>query len=175
MSSQTPERFRSEYQAGRYAFERGRYREAIAHLEAAREEVARQSRLGGEVQMWLVSAYQAAGLRQEAIALCRELSRHPSFETRKQGRRLLYILEAPELTTRPDWLVKIPDLSEMEQGESKVSQLSAEAVAKRRPPKQQQREEPPIDWSEVNTEDNRFIWIAIAAIVLLLGIWAGWS
>ena len=72
MSSENKEKFRIEYQAGKAAFESGDYRTAVQRLEAASALMGRTSRLGGEAQMWLVTAYEAAGQKIEAIALCQQ-------------------------------------------------------------------------------------------------------
>lgn len=113
------------YQLGKDAFERGQYRAAIEQLEKACGLVNRASPLGGEVQMWLVTAYEAAGLREEAIALCETVSRHPDVTARKQGRRLLYILRAPRLKPRPEWITPIPDLSTLEDGSTTGQGISS--------------------------------------------------
>ncbi len=165
------EQLRSAYQAGKQAFERGRYRESVDYLKAAMEIVLPNSKLGGEIQMWLATAYEAAGERNDAIALCRALSRHPHWETRKQSRRLLYILEAPRLATRPDWLVKIPDLGQLDGSESEKIRA---ALARAPKPKPKEPEKPgfvlePEDLSQVNTRDNLFVWVALGTAVLVLG------
>jgi tetratricopeptide (TPR) repeat protein len=167
VSSESLDRFQAEYQTGKEAFDRGRYRQAVQHLQEATKRVNRNSRRGGEALMWLLNAYQAAGDSREAIALCRRLTRHPDFETRKQAKRLLYILEAPKLNTRPEWLIEIPDLSAMDETPSKVTQIAASAPkkkSKRKPPEAP----PPVDLSQVNTKDNGFVWVAIVAIALIL-------
>jgi len=103
-----------QYQAGKEAFERGRYRQSVQHLEKAVSLVFHNSPLGGEIQIWLVTAYEAAGQMTEAIELCEKVAKHPDLDTRKQGSRLLYILKAPRLRTRPEWLTQIPDLSQLD-------------------------------------------------------------
>ena len=79
MSSENTEKFRIEYQAGKAAYERGDYRVSVKHLEAASALMSRNSRLGGEAQIWLAIAYEAAGQQSEAIALCPHLSRLPDI------------------------------------------------------------------------------------------------
>ncbi|MGP0128668.1 MAG: hypothetical protein ACTMUB_05210 [cyanobacterium endosymbiont of Rhopalodia musculus] len=59
------------------------------------------SQLGGEVQMWLVTAYQAVGRLHHAITLCQTLTCHPCSDIRKQSKEILYILQAPKLK-RPE-------------------------------------------------------------------------
>lgn len=157
---------RTEYQAGIAAFERGQYRLAVQHLEKSCALVARNSRLGGEVQIWLVTAYEAAGQRTEAIALCEQLKRHPDPETSKQARQLLYILQAPQLQRPTEWLTQIPDLGTLADNEAQTRLGSATANGSSKP---EQRPIPePIDLSQVNTRDNHFIWIALIVIGLML-------
>jgi tetratricopeptide (TPR) repeat protein len=161
----------AEYQAGQVAFERGNYRDAVKHLETASSLVDLNSCLGGEVQIWLVTAYEAVGQREEAIALCRRVSKHPDSEARKQGKRLLYILEAPKLASRPEWLIQIPDLGSLQDSSVQDRKGAAVSIAPKREEKPIFQLEP-ADLSQVNTQDNRFIWIAlIAAIAIFAAIW----
>lgn len=169
VSSESLEIVKTQYQAGKTAFERGQYRQSVQHLEKARALVERNSSLGGEVLLWLVTAYEAAGQSSEAIALCNQLTQHPDLETRKQGRRLLYILEAPQLRTRPEWLVEIPDLTAVDKGEEREALVSNPSSVKRSPQRPKQPEPEPVDISQVNTKDNRFIWLALAVAVAILG------
>nr|WP_199305780.1 outer membrane protein assembly factor BamD [Pseudanabaena sp. FACHB-2040] len=158
---------RVEYAYGQDAFERGRYREAVEHLEKAVAIARPTSPLGGEVQIWLVNAYFAVSRQPDAIALCDTLTRHPDYETRKQAKNLLYILQAPSLQKREDWNTKIPDLASLEGGGSNAGTYTA--PPKRAPRKKKIEDEEPIDLSQVNTRDNLFLWIALGAIALLLG------
>lgn len=163
---------RTEYKAGIADFERGQYRSAVQHLEKASAIVPRNSRLGGEVQIWLVTAYEAAGQRTEAIALGEQLKRHPHIETSKQARRLVYIMQAPQLQRPPEWLTQIPDLGAVSDNETKTRFGSANVNNSSKP---KQRSVPePIDLSQVNTRDNNFIWIALIAIALILAglVWS---
>lgn len=173
MSSESAElqQIAIEYQAGKTTFERGRYRESVQHLAKANALAGQNSRSGGEICIWLVTAYEAAGQKQEAIALCRQLKHHPIGTIRKQSRQLLYILEAPKLNLRPEWLTQIPDLSEVSDDAPKYRQGGAASNAPR--PVRPTPTPEPIDLSQVNTQDNRFIWIALLAIALTLGglIW----
>lgn len=173
MSSDNKEKFRIEYQAGKAAFERGDYRIAVKHLEAASALMKRTSRLGGEAQMWLVTAYEAAGQQAEAIALCEQLTRHPDPETSKQGKRLLYILKAPQLTRPAEWMTQIPDLGAIAESEPKDRRGSNSPVATRNRNLKEPLE--PVDPSQINTKDNQFIWVALIALSLTVGglIWFG--
>ena len=167
MTSEKLEIVQNEYLAGKVAFEGGQYAKAVQSLETASGLVERNSRLGGEVQIWLVTAYQASGNTEGAIGLCRQLTRHPSLETRKQAKRLLFILEAPKLSIPPEWMVKIPDLAALDENQAINFQASPNADIKYAKPKPVVPE--PVDLSLVNTKDNRFIWVALIAIVLILG------
>jgi len=165
----------SLYQAGQFAFEQGRYRESVQYLERARQAVEPNSRLGGEIQIWLVTAYEASGQKPEAIALCKQLIRHPTLETRQQARRLREVLEAPKLYIDPEGFVKIPDLNHLDDKEDSRSQTyrvtSTQSVSK--PPS------PPVgvNFDEVKTQDNYFLWIALIIMLLVSGgfLWLGFS
>ena len=173
MSEKDLEAARSRYQEGKQAFERGQYRRAVEALEESMNLTERASRFGGEVQLWLANAYEAAGKQQEAIALCQRLSRHPDPYTRKQGSRLLFILKAPKLRPHPEWITQIPDLNDLEEGESRIPAVPV-VTKKSRRKKAEPEDLPPIDWSQINTRDNQFIWVALVAIALLCG-WLFWG
>ncbi len=150
---------------GQAAFERGRYRRAIESFKAALAMSNPMGTRGGEIQFWLVNAYVAAGDNAAGLALCRKLILHPDLETKRQSKRLLYILEAPELETKPEWVTKIPDLAELEDGSGKGYAQKPKPPRRRRP----KAEPEPLDLSQVNTADNQFVWIALVAIALTLG------
>jgi tetratricopeptide (TPR) repeat protein len=163
-----------EYQAGKTAFERGDYRQAVMYLERSNALVEPGSKLGGEMQIWLVTAYEAAGQRTEALTLCRKACQHPDLTTRKQGRRLLYILEAPRLKTRPEWLTEIPDLGTIEENESDRDfgrSKFAPATPRKRVEKKPSVVPEEVDLSQVNTKDNAFVWVAlVAGIAIVAGL-----
>lgn len=172
MTQDQLEQAKLDYRAGQAAFERGRYRESIECFEKAARQVDGPSRLGGEIQIWLVTAYQASGQQDEAIALCKKVSHHPDYETAKQGKRLLYILEAPKLKTRPEWITQIPDLAAIEDDSDSTlaKRYAAQRPRQERSPRSFAPAEPqPIDLSQVNTKDNRFVWVALVGILLTLG------
>jgi tetratricopeptide (TPR) repeat protein len=166
------EQFQSQYQAGRLAFEKGQYRQSVQLLESACELVPPATRISGEARFWLVTAYQAAGRVQDAIALCRQLSRHPHPDIRKQGSNLLYILEAPRLKRPEEWMTVIPDLSKTTDTGTRYLQAtgSVKSPAKRPKPVVES-----LDLTQVNTKDNRFIWVALLLLVLILGGLVWWS
>lgn len=171
MNSETLENVKAEYQAGKVAFERGQYRQSVEHLEKASNLVARNSRLGGEVQIWLVTAYEAAGQREEAIALCEQLKRHPHPEIDKQGRNLLYILQAPQLKRPAEWMTQIPDFGKIPDN-NEQTRLNLRNTNSNPSPSPQPL---PEDLSQINTKDNRFIWAALVVIGLTVGGLIWWS
>ncbi len=163
------------YTKGRDAFEHGCYREAVECLLQAIALVNRNSPLDGEMQMWLVTAYQAAGQQQEALSLCRKLQMHAHWETRKQSKRLLYILEAPQLEKKAEWLTQIPDLSDV--NEEDVNERMGVgtfplSASKPTPP---QNPPEPIDLSQVDTRESHLVGVALVVLLMILGglIWLG--
>lgn len=168
MSSEQTERGNKAYEAGKMAFERGDYRQSVSQLETAAALVEPQTRLGGEVQIWLVTAYEAAGQRTQALELCRHIRRHPHWETRQQSKQLLYILEAPQLVRPAEWLTQIPDLSQLD--DSKTPSFAAKpqpSSTKTSKPKKFEPEQ--VDLSQVKTQDNTFIWIALGLVGIIFG------
>lgn len=170
MTEERLEQAKLQYIAGKTAFERGQYRQSVEYLEQATELIDRPLRLKGEMQVWLVTAYQANGQHEQALSLCRRVSRHPDYQTAKQGKRLLYILEAPKLRSRPEWLTQIPDLAALDDNADSTMAKYADIPKKRRSPKSADPPRPPapIDPSQINTKDNQFIWVALVAILLTL-------
>ena len=157
-------------QAGQLAFERGNYRASVEYFEEALTLVSRGTVLGGEVQLWLANAYSAMGDMELAIATCQKLARHPDPETRKQGKRLAYILQAPKLQTKEEWLTKIPDLKNLDgQSDYDAGQSPFSKEPKRRRKPRPKAEPEPIDLSQVNTKDNQFVWFALIFSGLVLG------
>ncbi|WP_138506444.1 tetratricopeptide repeat protein [Nostoc sp. PA-18-2419] len=158
MSAESIEIAKTRYQTGKIAFENGQYRQAVENLEKASALLVHNSRLGGEVDICLVTAYEAAGRTDDAIALCERLKRHPHFEISKQARRVLYILKAPKLKRPSEWMTQIPDLGALPDNELKIS------IAAKSPKSSVQQKPKPsepefVDLSQVNTKDNRFIWL----------------
>jgi tetratricopeptide (TPR) repeat protein len=158
MTTESLEIAKNRYLAGKIAFENGQYREAVDNLEKAITLLAKNTRFAGEVDIWLVNAYEAAGRSEEAIALCQQLTRHPHYETRSQAKRLVYILKAPKLKRPKEWMTEIPDFGTISENESKTV-----ITAKPKTTKQKSQEPEYIDLSQVNTKDNRFIWVALIA------------
>jgi hypothetical protein len=165
------EKLQFNYQAGKQALERGEYARSIKYLEIAKQLSVASSRLGGEVQILLVTAYQAAGMRTEAIALCQQLVTHPSLETRKQAKRILFIIEAPQLKRPKEWMTEIPDLTQVTESESKSKYVSSDRTQKSDTQKKNTEIPEAIDLSQINTKDNQFIWVALlVSLVVLAGL-----
>ncbi|MEM8613986.1 MAG: tetratricopeptide repeat protein [Cyanobacteria bacterium P01_H01_bin.105] len=156
------QRAQAAYQLGQQAFERGRYADAVQAFEQGLKE-DHSIGLDGELKLWLVNALAASDRRQEAIELCGKLALHPDFDVRKQSKQLLYIIQAPKLQAKEEWLTKIPDLAELEDSEEKPWQTRPAKPRPLKPPP------PPLPLSEVNTQDNGFVWLALIACVLVLG------
>ena len=164
------------FQAAQSAFDRGNYREAAAGFEQTLALVNPNSILGGEVQMWLVTAYQAKGQMSDAIALCKKLTHHPDLKIRKEAKRVLYILEAPKLKSRPEWLTQIPDLTGLSDGETRNRVANGTTKISANPLQSKPIFEP-VDSSQVDTKDNQFVWVALIAVLIILGgvLWMGWN
>ena len=173
MTDQSLDLAKTAYQSGKLAFERGFYQQSVQYLEKASALVNAQGILGGEMQVWLVVAYEAAGQQEQAIALCQQLKTHPDLETRKQSRRLLSILEAPRLVSRPEWMTQIPDLAQLD--DNSLANAYIMPKPRRKPAKPKPYEPEAIDWTQVNREDNRFVWVALAIAGLVLGGLAWWG
>lgn len=173
MTSESLDLAKTQYQSAKRAFERGEYRQSVEYLQKAISLANPNSSLGGEMQTWLVTAYEASGQTTEAIDLCERLSKHPDLKTRQQGTRLLYILKAPKLKTRPEWLTQIPDLTRLTDGDGNPP--TARYVSPTPKPARKAKPEEPIDWSQINTRDNRFVWFALVGALLTIGILIGLS
>lgn len=174
VSAESLEIAKAKYQTGKLAFESGKYRESVENLEKASALLTRNSRLGGEVEIWLVTAYEAAGRTEDAIALCQQLKRHPYSEVNKQARQLLYILQAPKLKRPSEWMTEIPDLGALSDNKTK---MGGSSESRKSSGKQTSPEPEFVDLSQVNTRDNRFIWVALIVSGLTISylLWLGFS
>ncbi|MFM6012596.1 MAG: tetratricopeptide repeat protein [Dolichospermum sp.] len=165
MTTESLELARYRYQMGTIAFENGQYREAVENLEKARDLLGKNTRFAGEVEIWLVNAYEAAGRSEAAINLCQQLVGHPHYEIRQQAKRLVYILKAPKLNRPQEWMTEIPDFGI-------ISEQKSRTVVNSQPKKSQSQpksvEPEYIDLSTVNTKDNRFVWVALIAVCLTI-------
>ncbi|MGV2828281.1 tetratricopeptide repeat protein [Myxosarcina sp. GI1(2024)] len=164
MTTDNREKFRLKFQAGKQALERGKYRLSVENLKAATELVAPTSPQGGEAQIWLVTAYQAANLITEAVALAKQLTNHPDAETRERAKRLLYIIQAPQLSRPKEWMSEIPELASTESSIAKYVTAKTQNNARNI-----DRTETKVDLSRVDTQDNQFVWFALLITILTVG------
>jgi hypothetical protein len=168
-------------QQGQRAFEAGQYQAAMAQFEQGKQWAESGTPLQGELRIWLVMSYEAIGDRDRALELCRLIGSHPDMETRKQAKRLLYILEAPKLRMNPEWLTEIPDLTEIASNK-KDNKDWGRPMVNLAPPKPPRVKPPegyvipePTDPSKVVMGDDRsLLWALAGAIGVLLSllIWA---
>ncbi|NJK39583.1 MAG: tetratricopeptide repeat protein [Oscillatoriales cyanobacterium RM2_1_1] len=156
-----------EYDIGRAAFEAGRYRQAVIHLEAAQAQVQRDSPLGGEIQLWLATAYQALGREPEAVALCRQLTKHSQITTRKQARRLLEVLESPVLSNNANQ-IQLPDWSQIERNPYLDYRVNPAPRTQPKSTRLLDQSDSPEIGQDVQLE-NGFLWVALGGLVLILG------
>jgi lipopolysaccharide biosynthesis regulator YciM len=173
MSIDSTEMAISLYQSGILAFENGKYREAVESLERANSLVARNTRFGGEVQIWLATAYEAAGRNQDAVDLCEQLKRHPDIDTSTQAKRLQYIWKAPKLNRPKEWLTEIPDMGAVSSNNDKTKFVTNTSSNTQQKAPQKEY----VDLSQVNTEDNRFIWVALIGVAITLSylVWLNFN
>lgn len=163
MTVDNQEQFQQKYQAGKQAMEMGQYRLSIDNLEAAKDLVAPNSRRGGEAQIWLVTAYQAANQIDQAIALAQELITHPDTQTREQAQRILYIMKAPKLERPKEWMSEIPDLAQADQGAPRYVAAKKQSTTP---------SEIKLEYSQTTpteAKDNQFVWFALGLIILIIG------
>ncbi|WP_460194513.1 hypothetical protein [Thermosynechococcus sp. FA-CM-4201] len=155
------------FQQGQQAFERGNYQQSIALLGQAAALAEGNAVRSGEISLWLVTAYSAAGDQGAAVSLCRQLQRHPDHHTRQESRRLLAILEAPQLKRRPEWYSEIPDLSHV--GDRAYTSPYSRSAKKPSADTPKPQEPPP----PATPLPNAFIWLALTGlgVVTLLAAW----
>ena len=140
------EQFQLKYQEGQALLDRGQYRSSVKTLEEAKSLVNPSSKLGGEVQLSLVTAYQGINKLEDAIALCQELTAHPNLE----------------------WMTKIPTTTNTEDNPT-PRYIQAKPVTK-------PLEKPSLnleDTTQMDTKDNGFIGLALGLFVVIIGglIW----
>jgi tetratricopeptide (TPR) repeat protein len=175
MTSESIEIANHRYQKGKAAFENGQYREAVENLETASSLTTKNSRLGGEIRIWLATAYEAVGRNEDAVDLCQQLKRHPHSETSKQAASLEYIWTAPKLKRPQEWMTEIPDFGNISDNNQKNNPVSNAKGSTNRPKKLPEREY--IDLNQVNTSDNRFIWVALLVVAITVSylLWLGFN
>jgi tetratricopeptide (TPR) repeat protein len=161
-----------KFQQGQYYFEAGRYREAIQSLSQACALVEPNSKAEGEMNLWLVTAYDASGRQDEALSLCRKLTKSPFLDIRKKSRRLLTILEAPKLSIHEDWLTKIPPLEAVNEP-GRIQGIARPVPPPKPSPKKPVIDDQEIDLSQVRTHDQGLVVLTLV-LILLLGAGLFW-
>ncbi|XFA72794.1 hypothetical protein RYO59_001024 [Thermosynechococcaceae cyanobacterium Okahandja] len=154
-------------QQGQRAFEQGNYAQAVNLLGQAATLAEGNVVRAGEIQLWLVMAHSAVGDQTAALTLCRQLQRHPDRQTRQESRRLLAILEAPQLKRHPEWYSQIPDLSHV--GDRPYTSPYAHP----RQGKTATSPTPAAPPPPATPLPNAFIWIALLSLGLLTAL-AAW-
>ncbi|MCS6783041.1 MAG: tetratricopeptide repeat protein [Gloeomargarita sp. SKYBB_i_bin120] len=146
------------YRQGLRAMEAGRYREAVTALKSALEAQPHDP----QIKLWLAMAYEALQEWGLARDLCRELTTHPDPKVRQQSQQVLYILEAPRLRRRSEWVNRIPLLTEEAAVPWRVG-----IPKKVKPPEE---DLPP---PRSVAQSNGFVPLALGALLILL-VWWGW-
>lgn len=164
------------YQAAIANFEHGNYQDSVHQLEQAIELIDRGTKLGGEMQVWLVNAYDAVGRSTEAIALCRSLTKHPNIDVRKLAKYVLGILSAPKLRDLQGVVSEIPSFSTW----GANSRQSNAPFGKRG--SSSASAENTTNFNGIDIEDKsrlptsnsnmQFLWVMIALSIITLTIWS---
>ncbi|MEI6329244.1 MAG: tetratricopeptide repeat protein [Pseudanabaena sp. ELA645] len=158
------------YQEAVSNFESGNYQKAIALLERARALAILESRLGGDILIWLANSYDAIGKIEEAIAICRSLKKHPVGDIRKSAKYMLGILTAPPLSKLEGVTSEIPILESPDTYQSKpVARKTGQNSKEQKPFREVSLEKP-------NTDNSNsiypFLWLAIAFFSAILTYFA---
>jgi tetratricopeptide (TPR) repeat protein len=161
MVSESNQTWKLLYAEGKEALERGRYKLSIDKLQAAISQIPDNTFADGEAKILLVTAYQAAGEIKQAVNLCRSLTAYPHPVISTQAKRILYIIEAPQLQRPQDWMSEIPDLSDAEPAES-VTFSSKTTSSKDLKALESDSLE------VVGQQDNQFVWAALGLIFLII-------
>lgn len=164
-----------EFNAGKAAYTKGRYKESVVLFERALNREGWMSALGGDIQMWLALAYQAVGRDRECIDLYKKVEdTHPLRKVRQQAANLRFILEAPKLKRGPDEIVSIPVLKPDERvkvarGKYKRPVPTAQLPSKRKKSLEEEFWENyrPPKWTQ-----NRYVWVAATILGVALAIYS---
>ncbi len=157
------------YQEAVRNFESGNYQQVIALLERARALAIWETGLGGDISIWLANSYDAVGKTDDAIALCRSLSKHPVGKVRKSARYMLGIFTAPQLSKLEGVVSEVPILQSPDRYERMPVARKRQNSDIPKPFRQVSLEKPDIT---NNNSINSFLWFAIAISLSLLVFWA---
>eukprot|EP00871_Galdieria_phlegrea_P004021 jgi/Galph1/461/GphlegSOOS_G5233.1 len=92
------------------AFDVGRYDAAVSLFQKASVYGKHSSRAGGQYQLWVAQALDAAGKREDAKTALQKLKHHKDIDVRKASQQLLTILTAPKLKLNSSSFLEIPVL-----------------------------------------------------------------
>eukprot|EP00617_Octactis_speculum_P019123 CAMPEP_0185762514 /NCGR_PEP_ID=MMETSP1174-20130828/21477_1 /TAXON_ID=35687 /ORGANISM="Dictyocha speculum, Strain CCMP1381" /LENGTH=237 /DNA_ID=CAMNT_0028444219 /DNA_START=494 /DNA_END=1207 /DNA_ORIENTATION=+ len=142
----------TQMKLGEYAAAGGLFNRAVGLVGGS------SSRRGGEIALWEAQAVHANGDVAAALRLLKGLEQHMDSSVGKVAGEIRYIFEAPKLEMDPDNMVKIPDLSRLDDWDSKrdmrfATQTTGGPVREfKKPPKKhslewvkEQRNEPPAE------------------------------
>ena len=93
------------------ALQRGDYGQCLTFLEPLAKEYPLPSKEGAEIRMLMITAWMGQGDDQQAIALCRLLTKGKESEIKQQAKQLISILEAPTLPRPDNWSITLPNIN----------------------------------------------------------------
>jgi tetratricopeptide (TPR) repeat protein len=166
MTSQDQENFNQLFELGKQAFDKGLYRQSLDYLIQGEALVSPLSRDGAQVQIWLMTVYQALGKNEEAIAICQKLITHPDFTIRKQAKDLLFILQAPRLNRPKEWMTEIPDLSKVSEEENRSVYETTEKKTIAKSKINSFKED--SNTSQISDKNNNFFSFALSILLLIM-------
>ena len=108
MAGQEPEQL--DLRDADNALERGDYGQALELLGPLAEVHPLNSSEGPQIRLLMITALMGQGQDDQAIKMCRLLSRCRDASMRQQAKQLLTILEAPSLERPERWSMRMPEL-----------------------------------------------------------------
>ncbi len=148
------------------SFERGQYRQALEQAKQAQSHYPQ----AGKLRLWQALAQEALGETQEATRLLQTLLSNPDPEVAQQARYVLGIWQAPRLRRPAEWLLEIPDLSQLEEAEPGERRLVYERS--RRPASLPKVADPIRNEAAPPLNTQRLTWMLIGILFALLVVMA---
>ena len=158
MAGQEPEQL--DLRDADNALERGDYGQALELLGPLAEVHPLNSSEGPQIRLLMITALMGQGQDDQAIKMCRLLSRCRDASMRQQAKQLLTILEAPSLERPERWSMRMPELEMNATGSGAAPR--AQRRRSRRPPPP-----PPPPTGPTQAPSAGF---AVLVITVLLGI-----
>jgi hypothetical protein len=118
----------------RRSLERGDYGQVLRTLEPLVAELPATTSQGGELQLLMATAWMGQGNSARAMACCHQLKRCSDAQLRAQARELLSVLEAPSLERPREWSITLPELSDVEAVQGRMSQMARRRRSTKPPP-----------------------------------------